>query len=571
MTQEKPAFTFVLHTHLPYVLNHGTWPHGTDWLFEAASECYIPLLNSFYRLMEEGIPPKVTIGLTPVLSEQLAHPAFVQGVSDYITERIEAAENDIREFTDTGQAEMLKLAVMWRDHYQGMLNSFNDKYNQDIPQAFRKLEDAGALEIITCAATHGYLPLLGLEQSIKAQLKQAIQTHQSHFGKIPRGIWLPECAYRPGYEWETPVESGIEPHDRPGLEVLLAEQDLRYFFVDTDLLKGGEGVDVYLERFPGLKALWERMKAAQMKLPESERPLTHHRPYWVGGDYASQYPTAVFVRDPDTALVVWSGEHGYPGDGSYMEFHKKRFPNGHRYWKVTSSKADLADKMVYQPEVVIGRLEENSEHFVSLVEAKLNESSKELEFPPILVSPFDTELFGHWWFEGPQWIEMVLRKIHRRGIVRLMTAGEYLEQYPPNEAISMPEGSWGQGGFHWIWLNEDTHWTWSHLYEDELKMVSIVEKAKSNTSPEILRILRQLGRELLLAQASDWQFLISTWSARDYAEARFAEHHTRFTRIAEMAEKALQGEVLTQENLNYLASVEESDPIFPQLNPDIWR
>ena len=567
---EKPAFTFVLHTHLPYVLYHGTWPHGTDWLNEAAAECYLPLLEAFNRLNDEGFPPKVTIGLTPVLTEQLADERFKGGFTEYLSERIQAAEYDIEEFTNTGDGGMLELAKMWRDYYARLLTDFENRYSRDIPGAFKRLEDAGALEIITCAATHGYLPLLGTDNSLRAQLAQGAAAHKSHFGRAPRGIWLPECAYRPGYNWKTPVESGIPPLDRPGVEKLLAERGLRYFIVDTDLLRGGESVDVYLERFPGLKALWERMESARIRLPEADRPRTPHRPYWVGGDYGQLMPVAVFVRDPDTALVVWSGEHGYPGDGSYLEFHKKRFPNGHRYWKVTSSKADLADKLLYNPEAVLSRIEENAEHFVDLVEARLAESAELTSAPPMLTAPYDTELFGHWWFEGPRWIEAVLRKMHQRGNVQPMTAGEYLESCPPDDAISMPEGSWGQGGFHWIWLNDDTKWTWTHLYKDEQRMVSLVRELGNPGNPETERVLKQLGRELLLEQSSDWQFLISTWSARDYAEARFTEHNHRFNRLAEMADKLAEGGALSEAERNYLTRVEKSDPLFPDIEPRIW-
>ncbi len=474
MSTSKPVFTFVLHTHLPYVLAHGTWPHGTDWLNEAAAECYLPLLEVFNKLLVEGIKCKVTIGLTPVLSEQLAHPAFKQVFVEYLNERAEAAQSDIEEFRHTGQSEMAGLAEIWRNYYRHLRALFEERYNRDIPGAFKKLQDAGALEIITCAATHGYLPLLGLEESIAAQLRQGKLTYKKHFGRDPKGIWLPECAYRPGYKWYPPVESDIPARERPGLETALSKENIRYFFVDTDLLKGGEAVDVYLDRFPALRTLWEKMEEARSKLPQAEHPRSHHRPYWVGADYKSDYPVAVFVRDPETALQVWSGECGYPGDGNYLEFHKKRFPNGHRYWRVTSPKADLADKQIYNPELIDGRLEENAHHFVEILTESLLQSQKTLPVTPILTAPFDTELFGHWWFEGPLWIEKVIRKISQQDKIELMTAGEYLEKFPPDEAISMPEGSWGQGGFHWIWLNDWTKWTWKHLYEDELRMVELV-------------------------------------------------------------------------------------------------
>ena len=566
----KPVFTFVLHTHLPYVLDHGTWPHGTDWLYQAAAECYLPLLEVFDKLGEDGIKPGVTIGLTPVLSEQLANPRFKEGLEEYLRERIKAALYDIEDFTTTGQLEMLKLAQMWHKHYIHLEDLFTEHYFRDIPGAFKRLQEAGALEIIACAATHGYLPLLGLEESVTAQLRLGRTTHYKHYGRQPKGIWLPECAYRPGYKWSPPVECEIQAYERPGLEIALSKEDIKYFFVDTDLLKGGEGVGVYLDRFPALKALWERMEEARKKLPEKEHPRNHHRPYWVGADYGSGQPVAVFVRDPETALLVWSGEHGYPGDGDYLEFHKKRFPNGHQYWRVTSAKADLADKQTYRPDIVESRLEENASHFVEVVTNALKKSAESLSIPPILVAPFDTELFGHWWFEGPPWIEKVLRKIAEQGEVRLSTAGEYLEEYPPDEAIAMPEGSWGQGGFHWIWLNEWTRWTWKHLYAEELRMVELVRETEGRSDEELERLLKQLGRELLLAQSSDWQFLISTWSARDYAENRFAEHQNRFERIAQMVENKLKGQEIIPNDWSYLEAVEKSDPVFPDIDYRMW-
>lgn len=569
MTKHTGAFTFVLHGHLPYVISHGVWPHGMDWIFEAASECYLPLLDTFTTLVDEGISPCVTLGLTPVLTEQLRDPAFIAGFDAYLVHRIEAAIDNAREFRQQKQPLLEQLAYRWRDEFTGIRERYHDRYHDDIPGAYAKLQDDGHLEIITCAATHGYLPLLGDDTCVRAQVRQGIASYRRHYGREPRGIWLPECAYRPSYMWKSPIEGAgpQQPVLRAGVEEVLSEQGIEYFFVDTHLLMGGTTQGVYVERFGALKALWEQSQRAQSGEPE-HFDHSPYRPYYASGRYDGS-AVSFFTREERTGLQVWSGEHGYPGDGNYLDFHKKHYPGGLRYWKVTSAQADLADKQIYYPDDIEARLDGNAEHYAWLVETLLAENPQ-TDGPTFLTAPYDTELFGHWWYEGPRWIYKTLKRLHAGDRVRLQTAGSYLAENPPTIGVALPEGSWGQGGFHWIWLNEWTAWTWKEVYKAEEEMRALAKAFAHSDDAALQRLLRQTARELLLLESSDWQFLISTWSARDYAEMRLQEHRDVFTRLAGMTRQyAATGELDTSD-WEYLATCELRDNLFPDVDPTWW-
>jgi len=566
------VFTFVLHSHLPYVLFHGRWPHGTDWLFEAAAETYVPLLNVFNRLVSEGTMPKATIGITPILAEQLASRIFKDTFVSYLEDKIETSENDIEDFGRRGELGLRHIAEGWKIFYTEVLESFRDRYKLDIVGEFARLQDEGAIEIITCAATHGYLPLLGYDRAVRAQVRLGVETHKKHFGRPPSGIWLPECAYRPSYFWEFPVEGMGPGYKRAGVEEVLSDEGIDYFITDSHLLEGGKAIGAYLDRFGGLREIWERF-ASEYKETEVDEPRTPYESYMVvspGGD-APDKGAAVFTRDPKTAIVVWSGEHGYPGDGNYLDFHKKHFPGGNRYWKVTGPKVDLGDKELYNPDIIPERVKENASHFVSLVRGTLKDYRDNFGRPGIITAPYDTELFGHWWFEGPNFIYHVLKELSEDPNVGLTTLSEYYKNRPPEKAISIPEGSWGEGGFHWIWFNDWTRWTWKHIYEAEGKMIELADRCADTKDPGLKRVLSQMGRELLLMESSDWQFLISTWAARDYAEMRFSEHFNDFKKLLRIAELITNGEEPTTGDWELVGDLEKKDTPFPDLDVSLWE
>jgi len=563
-------FSIVLHAHLPYVMAHGRWPHGMDWLNEATAETYIPLLNVLNDLLAEGRSPRLTLGLTPVLCEQLADDDFKEEFDHYLTEKIDAAEEDHRTFSQWDRASLAALAIRWRDHYAEIRESFQNRYHRDLIGAFKKLQDEHHLEIITCAATHGYLPLLGTDENVGFQIRVGVETYRRHFGKRPRGIWLPECAYRPGYRWSPPVKTAGFPEEFPrrGIEQILAENGLEYFIVDSALLKGGKSIGVYIDRFESLRRLWQQFASQYQERPE-EKERTPREIYLVGsGTTENRSPVAVFTRDAETGLQVWSSQWGYPGDGWYLDFHKKHYPGGHRYWRVTGPGSDLAEKEEYDPDRAIGRVPENAKHFVQLVKDSLREYHQQTGRRGILCAPFDAELFGHWWFEGPQWLRNVLSLLDQDEEVELTTCGDDLDEAAPTEIVSLPEGSWGQGGYHYIWLNEWTEWTWKHIYEDEARFASLLAELGKHPDEQLESILKQMARELLLLEASDWQFLISTWSARDYAELRLVEHHQIFNRLADMAGRYGRGEWVDPGEWTFLGECQARDKIFSHIQLD---
>ena len=560
---KKGYFILVLHSHLPYVIAHGKWPHGLDWLNEAAAETYIPLLDVLNRLMGEGIIPRVIIGLTPVLTEQLADKSFKEEFKNYLTQKLEAAYLDEKEFTKEKQPHMARLALDWHKFYQNVYDNFTLKYNEDIIGAFKRLQDSGAIEIITSAATHGYLPLIGDDTFVRAQVRTGVKSYKKHFGREPKGIWLPECAYRPHYKWAYPVGSFGQPRERLGVEEILHDENIEYFIVDGHLLEGGKPIGVYMDRFKALKTLWNQFENNYTQPSNAGQVKSSHKIYMVSSTGGNK-PVAILTRDSKTSLQVWSGEYGYPGDGNYMDFHKKRFPGGLRYWKITSAKSDLGSKMVYWPDDVPQRLQENANHFINTVKSTLIDYYNQAKSPGIVVSPFDCELFGHWWFEGPRWIYLVLKGLANDPEIELATGAMAMEKMLPDEMVSIPEGSWGEGGFHWIWFNDWTKWTWQNLYEAEAMMKIAMEQAKTLPDPDGL--YKQMAREFLLLQSSDWQFLISTWSARDYAELRFSDHLDRFKRLYDIAQNYANSKTLNADEKEFLQDCQKRDAVFEDID-----
>jgi len=558
------SFNLVLHSHLPWVLNHGVWPHGTSWVNEAAAETYIPLLMELYKLVDEGYHPKLTVGLTPVLCEMLRHPSFVEGFVGYLDEKIAAATHDEKDFTENKYEEgRIKLTKWWQEFYARVKDDFTHRYKKDIVGAFKNLQDMGLLDIITCGATHGYNPLLSKDSSLDAQFKVAVDNYKKHFGRNPTGVWLPECAYRPGYKWKNPITG--EEKERPGVEYFLAKNGLKYFFVDTSLLLGGKSQGVYAARFPLLAKLWQQFASQYEEIPTSFEK-SQYEAYLVSTGPSTPAPVGFFTRDEKTGIVVWSGEHGYPGCAEYLDFHKKHYPGGLRYWKVTGAKVDLGEKMLYWPDDVPRKLDENGSHYVNLVKDILRDYNQKNGGPGIVVAPYDCELFGHWWFEGNWWLARVLKWLEDDPEVELTNSRLFMKENPPNKVVSIIEGSWGQGSSHWVWLNEWTTWTWERVYECEAKCEEIITKYKDTENEHLRKILKQLVRELLLLESSDWQFLISTWSARDYAENRVAHHYENFNRLYKMATNYATGINVEEGEWHFLGTLEANNGIFPEID-----
>ena len=530
--------TIVLHTHLPYCRLAGLWPHGEEWLHEAMLECYLPLVRAFKRLSAEVDGELgITINMTPILTEQLADALIRDHFRVYLADRTERARKDVERFGGEG-GPRLETAKFHLARYEAIRAFYEDDIGADPIAALASLESSGHIEIATSAATHAYLPLLDDEAAIRFQVETGVGSHINHFGRAPRAFWLPECAYK------------------PGLERYLQDAGIKVFFVETHLITGGEArgkaLGGMLGPYPELQA---RPVTRPMRL--DSHLGTTFRPY-----YVADSNVAVLGRNERTGLQVWSASHGYPGDPAYREFHKKDGQSGLHYWRVTGEKVDLGEKAEYEPAAAAMRAREHAEHFAEVVKSELHSyehgthESGEHDRGSVVAS-YDTELFGHWWLEGVDWLEHAIRRLAADPDVQLITSARLIQEAPPTEAIQLPEGSWGAGGDHRTWLNKDTAWTWPEIRSRQERSARLLHRNTAAT--------RQLARELVLLQASDWQFLMTTGQAHDYAIERFNSHMERFDALAAAMES-------DDPNLDaLLRELEWVDNPFEDINPSLYR
>lgn len=525
---EKGFLALVLHAHLPYV-RHPERPQflEEDWFFEALTETYIPLINVFDHLLDEGVPYRVTISISPPLASMITDALLQERYERHLNRLITLAGQEVER--TRWQPEFQDLARMYLDRFQAVRHTFVDRYGGNLIRAFKRLEDAGRLEMITSAATHGYLPLMSLyREAVRAQVGMGVQTFARLFGHPPRGMWLPECGYY------------------PGVDNVLAEYGLRYFFTDS-------------------------------------HGIMHADPRPKYGVFAPIYcpsGVAAFGRDMESSKQVWSATEGYPGDPDYREFYRDigydleydyirpflhedglRSNTGIKYYRITGK---TADKQPYVPWVARERAATHAGNFMFNREKQLEYLAEFLDRQPIVVSPYDAELFGHWWFEGPDWLEFLIRKIaYDQKTLRLVSPGDYLELYPKNQVAVPSESSWGYKGFHEVWLEGSNDWIYRHLHKAAERMTELADLFPQ--ADDILRrTLNQAARELLLAQASDWAFIMKTGTMTAYAIRRTKDHLSRFTRLYESAKTGRFDEP-------WLRDIEYKDNIFPDMDYTIYR
>jgi len=541
MAEPYGAFALVLHSHLPYVLSHDRLEE--EWLLEAVAESYVPLLQSFTQLSLRGMSPKVTIGLTPVLLEQLTERRFLTTFLAYLEQKVQAAQDDRTFFRIRNEPHLVRLASLWEEFYRRTAAFFIHDLARDLVGAFRRLHEQGQVEMIASAATHAYLPLLGLDDSVRAQVEIGAAVYQQHFHQPPRGFWLPECAYRPGGDWSPLIAEidGLQPGKRQAIDEALAAAGIDYFLVD------------------------------ERQLRQSPPGYSRHSPnrvHWVKGNSAENpQSVAVFARDFATTARVWQHDGGYPGDPAYLEFHKKRGDGGLRYWRITDRRADLAYKQLYIPEWAFAQTQAHATHFAQVVRDRLRRHWQQTGERGIVVAAFDTELFGHWWFEGPQWVSEVLRQLAASGEVNLTTCGEYLPQHVPSHTVQLAESSWGDGGDHRVWWQAGTRGIWRDLYQAECDMQRLRKNLHGKKMDrKLARIVQQAGRELLLLQSSDWPFMISTRNTPDHAQRRVSFHYANFQQCCAMAEHYRTGATIAEEDWNQLAAMEQQDALFSKLD-----
>ncbi|MEA3189236.1 MAG: 1,4-alpha-glucan branching enzyme [Chthoniobacter sp.] len=516
----------VLHAHLPYV-RHPEYEDflEEDWLYEAITETYLPLLQVLWRLVDEGVPFQLTMSLTPTLCSMLRDPLLQDRYVRYIERAIALAKRELDRTQN--DARLNELARMYLERFITCRNLFVDGWNRDIVGAFARLQERGVLEIITCAATHGFLPLMeNFPEAVRAQICIARDHYRECFGRDPAGIWLPECGYV------------------PGLDRVLQEVNIRWFIMDSHGLMFG-----------------------------NPRPR-----YAIYTPVFTPSGVAAYARDRESSKQVWSAEHGYPGDPAYRDFYRdigfdlpeeelrpflpangpRKF-TGIKYHRITGR---TKDKDLYNRGWAMGAADSHAGNFMWNRAEQIKHLREVASIDPIVVSPFDAELFGHWWFEGPEFLNLFIRKAaYDQQEFKLTTPTAYLGDHNTLQLVVPSASSWGHKGYWEVWLDESNSWIYPHLHAAARRMSELARQHKETTDPLLDRALRQLARELLLAQSSDWAFLMKTGTARDYATKRTKDHLLRFTRLYDMIRCKDIDE-------KFLQNSEWRDNIFPNLD---WR
>lgn len=524
----KGNLAFVLHAHLPFIRHPEHRYHlEENWLYEATVATYLPLLEVFRNLARERVPYKMSMSLSPPLVTMLRDDLLKTRTAAYLDRLLRLGESEL--VRTRNDPTFHKLARYYSDRF-GRLKALYDELHGDLIGAFASLQDDGLLEIITVAATHGYLPVIREPEARRAQIKVACESYQRHFGRWPRGIWLAECGYT------------------EGADALLADHGLRYFFVDA------HGI---LNARP-------------------RPPLGIHAPIFC------KTGVAAFGRDLESSKQVWSAKEGYPGDGVYRDFYRDlgfdlpletiapyihpdgiRVHTGFKYFRVTGEGVDLAHKQPYDPDAARERAAMHAGNFVFNREKQIEHLAAHMDRRPLVVSPYDAELYGHWWFEGPMFLDFLARKVaFDQSTVRLTTCADYLEENPVNAVAEPSPSSWGDGGYSAVWVDGSNDWIYRHVHRAEARMRELARRYPTPTDLE-KRVLNQAARELLLAQSSDWAFIMKTATAVRYACDRVKAHLARFRRLdREVCAGMIDG--------GWLADLESRDNIFPEVDYRSW-
>ncbi|MFN8582046.1 MAG: 1,4-alpha-glucan branching protein domain-containing protein [Gemmatimonadaceae bacterium] len=555
---QQTDFVLMLHSHLPYVLNHGRWPHGSDWICEAAIDTYLPLVDMLRRLERDNVAAPLTIGFTPILANQLEHPAFASELEAYFQQRLAACDDAPASLESTGDTHLMPLVAFWRRRLLRLRDLF-DALSGDLIGEFRRLQDAERLEVTSAPATHPFLPLLSRDESIRLQLWLGRAEHARMFGRDPDGCWLPECAYRHEGPWR-PMPDQPAQGFRCGLEPHVSEAGFRYVFVDSHMARAGLPLGIYGELFGG-----EAEHVAPETIEQAARhaPLTPYRAYRITRPDAP-VPVSALVRDPRASMQVWSRHGGYPGAAAYLEFHKIRWPGGLRLWRVSPNGTDLGEKEPYDPAIARREAHSHAVHFAQLLDAQAAEHAADPG--DVMVVPFDTELFGHWWFEGPDFLADLYATLPQFRRVHAVTAGAHLDAHSSRRGLRLAEGSWGKDGNYSMWMNDHVAWTWPEVWAVEEAFWRVAPDALAR--PSLHPLLAQAARAMLLMQSSDWQFIMSTGEVHDYAVRRFTGHTADARQLIDALEDAVAGGDASRGK----ALVEEQQPrddIFRTIIPSI--
>ena len=524
----KNRLNFIFHAHLPFV-RHPEYPKflEEDWLYEAMNESYLPLLRMMYRLREEGVPFKLTFSLSPTLCSMLSDELLNTRFEAYLDEHIELGEKEVERLSADNARKAL--AAHYRDQMLANKAFYTDECQKNILNAFNVLSNAGCLELITTTATHAYLPVFkDYPIAVNAQIETGVMEHNRFFDKMTDGFWLPECGYY------------------PGLENLLRRHNIS----------------------------WVSLAAQALALSPDEPDRGSYCPVkCANGLYC-------FVRDENLASLVWSAKEGYPADPEYRDFYRDigfdlpmdyirpyvhepevRSFTGFKYCAVTGN---TSDKNVYDLEKASLKVVSHAKNFLFNVENRTRSIEDILDLDPVYTISFDAELFGHWWYEGVQWLDKVIRLASERSDFELISGSDFIRERHIVQTLRPATSSWGDGGYSAVWVDSSTNaWLYRHIFKAIERMTELAERFPAQKSLK-QRFLNQAARETLLLMASDWMFIIHNQTSSEYALKRIEGHIQNLNLVYDnMCKNAV--------NTEWLVKAEKRDNLFKYLDYNIMN
>ncbi|HET8615070.1 MAG TPA: 1,4-alpha-glucan branching protein domain-containing protein [Actinomycetales bacterium] len=477
MLDQVGSFALVLHSHLPWLAHHGSWPVGEEWLHQAWSSAYLPLTDLLDRLADEGRRDLVTLGMTPVLAAQLDDPWCLRELTTWLGCWRTRAE-------ELASRREPHLRARARDEFvaaERALDQVTTTWRHGGSAVLRRLADSGAVELLGGPATHPFLPLLD-ERVAAFAVHVGLDDARLRLGRRPTGIWSPECGWAPGLE-RTFTSAGV-----------------RHLVVDEATLA------------PTGAATSQPWQVADSDL-------------------------VVLARDLAVTNRIWSSRTGYPAGDHYRDFHAFDHRSGFRPYRVTGPGVPASDKAPYDPAQAQRAAADDAVRFVSAVRQRLLEVGQRDGRPGVVVAAYDTELFGHWWHEGPQFLAHVLRLLPQAG-VRLTTLSGAVATHGVGGRVDLPAGSWGAGKDYRVWDGEQVSDLRDEAFWVQRRLLDVLDaEHRGGRLRERRPDLDQLARQALLALSSDWAFMVTRDQAAGYARERAAAHRQAFHRLAELVER----------------------------------
>jgi 1,4-alpha-glucan branching enzyme len=529
----------LLHAHLPFV-REPSYDRFLEenWFFEAMAETYLPIVQMLWRLHERGVPGTLNLSVSSSLLAMLTDGLLLQKFTRHLHKQAELLQKEKER--NRGNDEVMTVVEFYARRQDALIDFWESVCACEIVPAFKRLEEVGKLSLLTCVGTHPFLPAYQSDpEAVRLQLGVTVRAFEEAFGRRPRGLWLPECGF---YE---------------GLDSILAEFGFEYFFVETHgvlLAKPAPKYGVF----------------APIKTPAGL--------YCMG-------------REQSSSMEVWSRRTGYPGHPEYREFFKDiayerdrnylgeyfmagetAIETGLKYCRITGSE----DKQIYRPWNAMRLAEDHARLFVANREATVTDLLPKMEGNKVsILCPYDAELFGHWWFEGPEFIERMFERAASSGTVEMASVEQTIDEQKSREAAEPALAqtrrpafsSWGEGGFGEVWMNDEVSWEYPLFFRMRAMQKSLktaLAKSRKNAKLYALgrRYLAQVAREVLLFQASDWAFMIHNKSAADYARSRLNEHSRNVESLYASATAALSG-IVKRPDTSLLQELENKDNLFP--------